>query len=285
MYRCREIESRSRDTVGKWPTWWYDLYGGKPRYTEFNKILNSITGLNVNNIISITRDNASNNNSFINIYKNKAIIYDIRCTAHILNLIIQDILQDYILNVTAEKAIIEFTDNINNNTIINTTSDSIITKIRKLATLVKYTQENRKLFIEDIDKYKKEGIIPSNYNINRIPLDNSTRWNSTYFMIKTALELKQPLIYTANLTSNKDFKQYLLSDLEWFELKELKNIFEIFLKPTIKLQGQIYTTLNYSLLYIYQLYNKLEKLISIYKQQKSGNFSSYILAIKSRLKN
>ena len=147
-------------------------------YTEFIDTLNSYREL-TNNIISITRDNASNNNTFISIFKknttNKSL-YDIRCSAHILNLVIQDILQDYILNKKAENDINSYSNSIitsNNTTTDNTNNnniDSNITitaKIRKIATLIKYTQENKKLFLE--------GIISLNYNITRIPLDNVTR--------------------------------------------------------------------------------------------------------------
>ncbi|KAH8892228.1 hypothetical protein GQ53DRAFT_619355, partial [Thozetella sp. PMI_491] len=86
-------------------------------------------------------------------------------------------------------------------------------KIRRIATLIKYTQENQQLFNEAYNKYKKEGKIPATYNIKQIPLDNTTRWNSTYNIIKVTLKLKD-------------------------------------------LQGQVYTTLNKGLLFIYQIYNK-----------------------------
>jgi len=266
-----------------------EVHSGLNIYTEFINIINSYQELS-NNIISITRDNASNNNTFISIFKrnttNKAV-YDIRCSAHILNLVVQDILQDYLLNKKAENDINSYSDSIINNTAntINPDTNSNITitaKLRKLATHIKYTQENKKLFLEGINKYKNEGIIPLNYNITRIPLDNLTRWNSTYYMIKVALDLQKAIIYTANNTTNKDFKQNMLTETDWVQLKELKSIFEVFIKPTIKLQGQIYTTLNFSLLYIYQIYKKLNNLINIYKQNKTAN-SSFILAIQSGL--
>ena len=101
-------------------------------------------------------------------------------------------------------------------------------------------------------------------------------------MIKIALDLQKAIIYTANNTTNKDFKQNILIETDQLQLKELKTIFEVFLKPTIKLQSQIYTTLNYSLLYIYQIYKKLNNLISIYKQNKTLN-SSCIIAIEKGL--
>jgi len=84
-------------------------------------------------------------------------------------------------------------------------------------------------------------------------------------MISTTLELKEPLIYINKITKNSEFKRYFLTDTDFDELYELKLIFEVFFKPTIKLQGQLYTTLNIGLLYIYQIYNKLEALLYNYK--------------------
>ena len=249
-------------------------------YNEFLQILKSYKFLNItsNNILSITRDNASNNNKFLSILRKKNnSINDIRCSAHIINIIVQDILSDYILHSKNEYVI---DDNNNDNNNNNNTDVSIITKVRKLATLIKYTAENKKLLLEGINKYKKECLIPLNYNKTRIPLDNATRWNSTYNMISTTLELKEPLIYINKITKNTDFKRYFLSDNEFEELIELKKIFEVFIKPTTKLQGELYITLNITLLYIYQIYNKLDNLINIYKSQRNIQYNSYIIAIK-----
>jgi len=46
----------------------------------------------------------------------------------------------------------------------------LISRIRRLIILTKYTQENQKLLLEGIDKYKNEGILPSNFNKRVIPL-------------------------------------------------------------------------------------------------------------------
>src|SRR6266566_4463937 len=115
----------------------------------------------------------------------------------------------------------------------------------------------------------------SNNNITSIPLDNITRWNSIYYMIKIAFELKEVIIYIGNNTTNKEFKRNILNESDWLALSELQNIFEIFVKPSTKLQGQLYIILNMNLLYIYQIYNKLENLIIIYKDKLQTNIISY----------
>ena len=82
----------------------------------------------------------------------KNTINDIRCSVYILNIIVQDILTDYILHFKTDY-IIDNDDSNNSN--INIKDLSITTKIRKLATLIKYTTENKKLLLERIEKYKK----------------------------------------------------------------------------------------------------------------------------------
>ena len=82
-------------------------------------------------------------------------------------------------------------------------------------------------------------------------------------MIKNTLELKEPLIYINKITKNTEYKRYFLTDNEFEELNELKIIFEVFLKPTTILQGQLYTTLNITFFYIYRIRQKHYK---YYKQ-------------------
>jgi hypothetical protein len=250
-----------------------EIHTGKYIYTEFSNIINDFPAIK-NNILSFTRDNASNNDKFIEYYKTNtnSNIYDIRCVSHILNLVVNDILREYLLK----------TKNNTTNTNLNITS-----KIRRISTILKYNTEPKKLFYEGIQKYKNDGIIPSNYNITLIPLDNSTRWNSTYKMIKTTLELKDAIIYVSKNTNNDEFQNIILNNNEWEALEELKNIFEIFVKPTTKLQGQIYTTLNYTLLYIYRIYRQLKDLLHIYKDKarnaRTNYYNNYISAINNGL--
>ena len=260
-------------------------------YTEFFNIISQyFESLTLSNILSFTRDNASNNDTFIDTFLNKnnsLKIYDIRCITHIINIVVNDILKEYLLQSTSEAELSTYTTTI-------TASESLqpkklITKIRRLVTLIKYTTENRKLFLEGIEKYKKEGVISTKINNKTIPLDNTTRWNSTYHMIKLFLDLKPAITYTSGISTNKEFKNNTLTETEWATLIELKAIFEIFVKPTIKLQGEIYTTLNKSLLFIYQIFNKLEKQREIFESKKryepsNVDYNNIIQAINNGIK-
>ena len=71
-----------------------ESYTGLYIYIEFINILNEYLSLKLPLVLSITRDNASNNNIFINTYKknfyslfNKHFVNDIRCVAYIINLV------------------------------------------------------------------------------------------------------------------------------------------------------------------------------------------------------
>ncbi len=70
-------------------------------------------------------------------------------------------------------------------------------------------------------------------------------------MITTTLELKEPLIYTNKITKNTKFKKYFLTDSEFKDLNDLQHIFDVFYKPTTRLQSEYYTTLPLTLLYIF----------------------------------
>jgi hypothetical protein len=80
-------------------------------------------------------------------------------------------------------------------------------------------------------------------------------------MINIALTLKSALLYTEKNTNNAEFKSLSLSNHEWDSLLELRTIFKVFVGPSTILQGEIYTTINKSLLYIYQIWKKLRDIL------------------------
>ncbi len=79
-------------------------------------------------------------------------------------------------------------------------------------------------------------------------------------MLSAFLAFKEPLKYVNSLTVNNEFKGLFLTTKEWQVIKHLVRIFQIFVKPYVRLQGQVYTTLPTALLYIYQIYSKLKAL-------------------------
>ena len=81
-------------------------------------------------------------------------------------------------------------------------------------------------------------------------------------MIKVVIELKEPLTFIFRNTTNKEYKRIFLTTTEWITLQQLERIFLILIKPTIRLQSEYYININKALLFVYQIYDKLESLIN-----------------------
>ena len=79
-------------------------------------------------------------------------------------------------------------------------------------------------------------------------------------MLRTAKRLRNPLEYIGKMTKNEEYLKIQLTENDWLIIDHLISIFEVFVKTTVKLQGQLYTTLPISLLYIYVIHNKLKAL-------------------------
>ncbi|KAG5654804.1 hypothetical protein KAF25_002876 [Fusarium avenaceum] len=106
-------------------------------------------------------------------------------------------------------------------------------------------------------------------------------------MINTALLLRNPIDYILRNTTNTEFLRIGLTSPDWEALTHLKSIFELFKKPLIKLQGQVYTTISIGLLYIFQLLKNLQNLQQSFELRSitSDNvfFSIYSKAIQEGL--
>ena len=70
-------------------------------------------------------------------------------------------------------------------------------------------------------------------------------------------ELKELLLYIEKNTTYIEFRNIAFNLIDWFIIKNLIKIFEIFVKPLVKLQGQIYITLLIALIYIYKIFSEL----------------------------
>jgi hypothetical protein len=88
-------------------------------------------------------------------------------------------------------------------------------------------------------------------------------------MINTIFELRFVLDYIGKNTTNKEYTRIKLNDYDLFIIERLRLIFEVFSKPIIKLQGQIYTTIPKALLYIANIYRKLEDLGKRFDKEKT----------------
>ena len=93
-------------------------------------------------------------------------------------------------------------------------------------------------------------------------------------MLLVAFQLKEPLFYIEKNTTHAEFQKIALNGTDWFIIENLIKIFEIFVKPSTKLQGQVYVTLSTALLYIYKVYNELFELQQAFQAQLSQNTAS-----------
>lgn len=79
-------------------------------------------------------------------------------------------------------------------------------------------------------------------------------------MLKYFLNLWEPIRNVINVSKSKalrNIKVFSSSEIEY--LKSIYNILSIFIKATIKLQGEKYPTIYYILPEIYIIYSKLDK--------------------------
>lgn len=71
------------------------------------------------------------------------------------------------------------------------------------------------------------------------------QWSSTYYMINTALKLQNPITaLCASQQLDPSMRDISLSSTDWMILHSLLQLFNIFVRPTKKLQAASYPTLN-----------------------------------------
>jgi hypothetical protein len=184
----------------------------------YNVMLKSIQYWHIEDkICSITLDNAAVNGSMMNHLRSnlskrhlligEGAIFHIRCAAHVLNLIVQD-------GLLVMKGVI---DNIRES--------------------VKYVRssESREEFFEAV--VEKLGI-----KCKKKPsLDVSSRWNSTYLMIESALPYQDAFVELGEQDRQFTFAP---SEDEWNMAEELRKLLQTFFVATKVVSGSSYPTSN-----------------------------------------
>ncbi|KAL0889076.1 hypothetical protein Bca101_013059 [Brassica carinata] len=177
-------------------------------------------------LFSLTVDNATANDNMQGILKRKlqkdlvcsGEFFHVRCSAHILNLIVQDGLS-----------------------VISGALD----KIRESVKYVKGSESREIMFQNCIEtvgiraEVAKGGLI----------LDVTTRWNSTYLMLKRAIDFKNAL---RNLREvDRSYKSFP-SELEWDRSERICKLLQPFHEVTKLISGSSYPTAN---LYFMQVWS------------------------------
>ncbi|MFQ6638885.1 hypothetical protein Gotur_014693 [Gossypium turneri] len=171
-------------------------------------------------IFSITLDNASYNDVMVSCLKNRfcanrAILCDgaffqIRCCAHILNLIV--------------KAGLELANN-------------VVGKIRNGIKYIKKSGIRSKRFYDVADK---------SFHLNmtkKLRQDVCVRWNSTYLILGSSLYYKDVLDYWGQ--RDKDYQIFALSNEEWRNVAILCKFLKVFYDVTCVFFGSNYPKANF----------------------------------------
>ncbi|GBC49849.2 zinc finger BED domain-containing protein RICESLEEPER 2-like [Rhizophagus irregularis DAOM 181602=DAOM 197198] len=208
-------------------------------------------------ILGITADNAANNNTFLKSFEhtcteNRINFHHkrnhIRCIAHIMNLTVQEILKQIKAEEAQDEDMIleEFCNSRTTHTY------EMIPKLRRLIVKIRASPQRCAKFSSQCDLYEDVK------NLNLV-LDVKTRWNSTYMMLKCALELQKPLHDTTMI--ERELEEFSISTEEWNQMKELCHVFEIFHKATVEMSKAQYITLSSSIPVYNILLDHLEKLL------------------------
>lgn len=199
------------------------VHSGVAIFNLFDKVIETY-GIK-EKVISVTMDNASNNDSFMNILIQKYPTIDaeshIRCFAHVLNISTQELFKEpgeHILNLR-----------------------SFIRELRLSPTKMGYLREI----------YEKENIsAPKKFK--KLILDVPTRWNSTYEMLQRAMQLRTAVIsYSGNR----------ISDEAWAHFDWLLEILAPFKEATDLTVVEETSTLSVVVPTYNRLLDKLEKVL------------------------
>ncbi|TYG60684.1 hypothetical protein ES288_D07G086600v1 [Gossypium darwinii] len=193
------------------------------RIIRFRALFPSYDGLNIadelvlclsqwgidKKIFSITLDNASYNDVMVSSILCDGAFFQVRCCAHILNLIV--------------KAGLEL-------------ADDVVGKIRNGIRYIKKSGIRRKRFYDVADK---------SFHLNvtkKLRQDVCVIWNSTYLMLESSLYYKDVLDYLGQ--RDKDYQIFALSNEEWRNVVILCKFLKVFYDVTCIFSGSNYPTAN-----------------------------------------
>ncbi|KAH0635744.1 hypothetical protein KY289_035659 [Solanum tuberosum] len=201
-------------------------------------------------VFSITLDNATNNDSMQTILKGhlglqKSLLCDgeffhVRCSAHILNLIVQEGLK--------------------------ATNDALF-RIRESVKYVKGSDGRMRKFEQCV----KQVGISTNLGLR---LDVTTRWNSTYLMLESALQYEKA--FSSLQLIDRNYSSCPTSD-HWRRAEKIFGFLEPFYEITNLISGSSYPTSN---LYFMQVW-KIECLL----KENSSNLDEVIKEMAIRMFN
>ncbi|KAH7667122.1 Tam3-transposase (Ac family) protein [Dioscorea alata] len=194
-------------------------------------------------VFSLTLDNASSNDNMQDILKEQLSLHDsllcggefihIGCSAHILNLIVQEGLK---------------------------VAHDALHKIRESVKYVKGSESRMKKFEECV------GAVDNINTSIGLRLDVSTHWNSTYLMLDSVIKYKRAF---ASLQLNDKNYKYCLSNEEWKRGEKIYEFLEPFYDTTNLISGSSYPTSNFEDVVISDMCRRMKEKFDKYWRQYS----------------
>ena len=163
-------------------------------------------------IMSITFDNASNNNAaipFLTSRLNPPLIdiFHIKCACHILNLVVRDGLTEF---------------------------SAVIEKVRKAVGVIQANHKKSRI------RVFREECVKAGLPKRLMPTECLTRWNTTYYFLKTSYDYRVPITICNNQLSKTPDR--MLYDYDWLELDQIVKFLRIFTQTTEMFSGKFYST-------------------------------------------
>lgn len=203
------------------------------------------------------------------------------CVAHIINLVINQVLQDKDIDMEARPEAVEKEAAVENEEDLEDCADcyadlveedeedaeeelreeddsalhltpisNTIKRIRKLVTLFRKSNVMTELLLKVQLDAREDPLDPwSRPRLLKLLLDCPTRWSSTFFMLKR-LNLLRPFVELAKYKSSnlkKKHKALFLSEDEWDLVEELTSVLAPFYAATVTLSGHSYVNMSVAL--------------------------------------
>jgi len=223
----------------------------------FYTLLKSHGGLE--KVQGITMDNASSNTTFMQqfskIMEENMLDFDaenqhFHCFAHILNLAVQDALKHLYADCKDENTDDEEMD-----------KDNAMIKLRSIFLKLKRS--------EQLQIQLKSCCDVTNTTYFSPIVDVSTRWNSTYKMLKMGLKIR--LALNALCLNNLKLNRFIINDNEWYVIKVTCHFLKDFKMVSTLLGGDKYITLPFVIVAFNLLLDKIENAMSELDSKEDQN--------------
>ncbi|KFY67389.1 hypothetical protein V496_01580 [Pseudogymnoascus sp. VKM F-4515 (FW-2607)] len=217
-------------------------------------------------IFTCTRDNASINTVMLAEYEKLASKGwptirqpwkftvkegDVQCIAHIIDIAVQAALKS--LKASPDTEVEAYWCEQGLARIPQRIGSDVSTALAKLRQHI-YVFRNRRAWKDALQKQ----IQAAGQKPRQLSLNMPVRWNSTYYMLETALKLRIPI--TAVCSTQKldlSMKDISLTTDDWAIIKALERLFLVFLKPLRRLQSDSFPTLNFTIPLYLKMINKV----------------------------